>query len=133
MVDTSSDNLGHESVNQVPPTGALTLIDKIRQEAKLLPSSVPEGTVLDVLARFTSDPTLDVMGAEEPWEVVNKVLHSTLGYGASIEELAKLIRRGPYGIVTFTCWVEACIRKVGIDGVLLEDRLARMLQAVESL
>jgi len=50
-----------------------------------------------------------------------------------IEELAKLIRCGPYGIVTFTCWVEACICKVGIDGVLLEDWLARMLQAVESL
>jgi hypothetical protein len=117
----------------VLPVDALALISQIRHQAEFLPNSVPEATALDALAIFVSNVTLDITGQDGPWEVVNKILHLALGYNSSVEELSKLIRRGPYSVLAFTCWIEACIRDVGIDGVLLEDRLARMLQAVKAL
>ena len=79
-----------------------------------------EGSAIDGLAQFSADPTL-YFSCDEPWENINRILPGVFGYDVTVEHLAKLIRHGPYGIVGFTNWVEACIRIVKIDGVLLEN------------
>jgi len=63
----------------------------------------------------------------------NSILHGTLGYGSAVDDLVKIVRRGPYGILGFANWMESCIRILKIDGGLLEGRLQRVLQAVEQL
>ena len=111
---------------------ALDLLEEIRTKSECVPSAVLEGSAIDALAQFSADPTL-YLSCNEPWENVNGILHGGFGYDATVEDLVKLIRCGPYGIVGFTNWVEACIRIVKIDGVLLENRLEKILEAVVSL
>jgi len=121
-----------DTVGQAGPCDTLNIINRIRMAASRLKPSVPEATALDTLACFSGDPTLEV-GDNDPWEAVNRTLHDGLGYGATVEDLVKIIRRGPYGILGFTNWVESCIRILKIDGALMEGRLQRVLEAVKQL
>ena len=111
---------------------ALDLLEEIHTKSECLPSVILEGSVNDALAQFSTDPTL-YLSCNEPWENVNSILHGVFGYNATVEDLAKLICHGPYGIVGFTNWVEACIQIVKINGVLLENQLEKILEAVVSL
>lgn len=109
------------------------MIAQIREKSQHLPSSVPEGTAIEPLALFSGDATLAIGECSEPWERVNGILHDAFGYDASVDDIVKIIRRGPYGILPFTIWVETCIRVVKIDGILVESRLERILEAVTRL
>lgn len=66
---------------------------------------------------------------EERW---NKELDRVVGYGATVADVSRLIRRGNLGLEGFCLWAEALIR-VGLDVVRLQPRLRHVLDAVDLL
>ena len=121
--------------NNKPPGShcALDLLHQIQSLVAQLLEAVPEATCLDTVAGFSGDPCVLTNNPDKAWEVVNGVLHSTLGWNTPVEELVKLIRCGPLGVEGFVSWIKVCVLHMGINGCLLEGRLEWMLEAVKQL
>lgn len=70
-------------------------MDGLRQYIKRLPQSVPEAEGDDVLARFTGKVPL--VERDKAWQVLDPMLNNVMGWGASVEKVAGMIRRGSKG------------------------------------
>lgn len=112
-----------------------SLLVQLRAASRSLPPSVPLGTIDELLAQFSSDPTFEVaeIDPDERWEYINKATDRVFGYGMSAQDLAPIIRRGIYGMDGVCTWLEICVNSLGIELVLLEGRIERMLEAMKAL
>ncbi|KAI0054949.1 hypothetical protein BV25DRAFT_1816306, partial [Artomyces pyxidatus] len=113
------------------PQLSLGLIPRLRVAATRLPVDVPLATSQDVLARFSGLPHLEVEDDQDPWEYADRALNAVIGYGATVSEIADLMRRGPFGIDGLCAWLEGCVRDMGINPVLLEGKITRLLDAID--
>lgn len=87
----------------------------------------------DAFATISGDPTAGVLDAEEAWEERwDRELNRVVGYGATVADVALLIRRGDLGLEGFCLWVEALAR-IGLDMARLRARLQHVLDAVDLL
>lgn len=109
------------------------LLTELRAACSQLPLDIPVGTSADAFATISGDPTAGVLNAEEAWEERwDKELNRVVGYGATVADVARLIRRGELGLEGFCVWVEALTRS-GLDMVRLQPRLQHVLDAVDLL
>lgn len=83
------------------------------------------------MAQFSGD--LSALEFDEPFQAVNHVLHSVLGYNKSIDEISALIRRGELGIEALIRWFTKCMSSWGVTGDFLEPRLERVRDAMLAL
>jgi hypothetical protein len=108
------------------------LLVDLREASCLLPDSVPEGRAGDELAVFSTKLQLDPL-LDDHWEALDPVLNGFLGWGKSKENIKLLIRRGAFGMDGFCNWIETAVNEGGISEVLLKDKLARLLEAMQEL
>ena len=83
------------SETSAPVTAAFFTL--LRNATNTLPESVPFATVADTLAQFSGDPIIGE-DDEDAWQMVDWALNRIIGYGATIEEISGLIRRGEFGM-----------------------------------
>ncbi|PBK88629.1 hypothetical protein ARMGADRAFT_1065534 [Armillaria gallica] len=135
LVPDSQSNLDRAPPEQVQISDpAIALVAKIRSMAAALPGNVPLGVPGDKMAMFATNPRAEMDASSAgAWEMVHDVLNADFGYGATVESIRGIIRRGPLGIDGFYTWIEQCITELGVDGASLEGKLTTVLTAVNEL
>jgi hypothetical protein len=103
------------------PLPTSTLFQSLRNCIVTLPTSVPLASKADLLARFSGDPTLEVEVGEDPWESLDPALNSAIGYGASVGEIARIIRRGNYGMDGMYQWLVKCVVELKVNEGLRDE------------
>jgi hypothetical protein len=106
----------------------LARLDRAAQE---LPIEVPEADANDEIACILSVGDPD--DPSEAWEYLNPMLNRLLGYGSSLEDIARRVRRGPLGIEGLSQLIHKFVVGYGITGDLLEGKLEALLKAIELL
>ena len=113
-----------------PTAGLLASISLV---ASRLPTAVPLATSTDVLAQFHGDPAQQIEDGDDAWETIDRTLNRVIGYGQTMEDIAAIIRRGPFGIDGFIGWLRSCITTLKIDEALLENKVQRVIDAMVSV
>ncbi|KAG6884620.1 hypothetical protein C0992_005993, partial [Termitomyces sp. T32_za158] len=116
-------------------TQAHSAILRIFHLSKELPTTVPIGMATDAWACFTSE-NISVQLPEYEGDIfmlANRTLHGVFGYDMGTEDLATLVRRGPFGVEAFCTWAITCMSNFKLSGGILEPRLERLEQALKSL
>ncbi|KAL1674095.1 hypothetical protein EV122DRAFT_221397 [Schizophyllum commune] len=109
---------------------ALCLLDQLEAEIALIPSSVAESAPHDAVYDFATKE-LTVNSAEEAWEVLDPALNRLFGYGATVETVSALVRRGQYGMLGIHRVVKAIVTKYeSINGVLMEGKIGLMIKGI---
>ncbi|KDR81053.1 hypothetical protein GALMADRAFT_91766 [Galerina marginata CBS 339.88] len=62
--------------------------------------------------------------------MVDQALNRVIGYGATVDEISMLIRRGQFGMDGLCCWLEKCVSTLRIEEVLLENKVNRLVEAM---
>lgn len=109
-----------------------SLIERLRNATARLSVAIPLATEHDELARFSGVLSVDAAADyEDSWEMVDKALNPVIGYDRSVPSLVGIIRRGRLGMDGLCNWLEGCIVELGVDSVLLEGKLERLLAAFD--
>jgi hypothetical protein len=85
---------------------------------------------MDVLARFSGNPVLELAAGEDAWEMADRALNGAIGYGKTVEDIAKIIRRGPRGIDGLCKWLRILVSELQVDEVLLEGKIKHLIGAM---
>jgi hypothetical protein len=109
------------------------LLTELARIAQTLPSSIPLAVPTDALAAYSGDPRMELDTDDDPWEMVDRTLNRTLGYGKTTSEIAALIRRGPLGIDGMVNWLRRAVFDLKINESLLEHKVRRLIDAMISL
>lgn len=125
------------SIEPIPPSStkspcsyALKLVSALRHIDQNLPDYIPEGVETDAMARFGDEwPVPDE--PSEAWDCLDPFMNAVLGWGKTVEDLARDVRRGKMGMAGLLEIVEYFVTAYGIPGVLLEGKMARIFKAVE--
>jgi hypothetical protein len=119
-----------EDANTTLPAAPQTLLEKLHQVIDNLPHSVQLGASTDILACFSGDPRSELEEGDEAWEMVDRALNRVIGFGATIEDISRMIQRGEFGMDGMLNWLTICIRELNIDEVLLEMKMERLIEAM---
>lgn len=144
VVDTQNDEpivIDSDGSPPPPPTsttitltaGTLSttsLLSELERMSVSLPLSIPEGTEMDVLARFSGNPVSELEAGQDGWEMADRVLNGAIGYGKTIEDIAKIIRRGPLGMDGLCKWLRVLVSELQVDESLLEGKVNRLIGAM---
>lgn len=89
------------------------------------------------LSGFLQDPeSFDIpdLSTDDLWEqVVNPVLHETLGYGLSNDISEKITTTHRAAVQGFARWLDYYIVRRGVDEGMVEMRMERLFTALESM
>ena len=85
---------------------------------------------MDILARFSVDPVLELEAGDDAWEMADRALNGVIGYCKTVEEIAKIIRRGLLGMDGLCRWLKLLVSELQIDEVLLEGKVKRLIDAM---
>lgn len=105
------------------------MIQQLRSAAQGLPQHVPLALPSDSIAQFATIPTLHGSG-EDVWESIDPVLNRFVGFGATVEEVSRKVRRGPLGVEGLCDWLDMCVTRLGIDPGLLEGKIKTLIDAI---
>ena len=73
---------------------------------------------------------LEVEAGQDPWESLDPALNIAIGYSVSVEEIARIIRRGGYGMDGMYRWLDKCVVELKVDEKLLEMKIQRLIDAM---
>jgi len=118
------------SVGRPSPTSQSVLFQSLRNCIDTLPTMVQLASKTDILARFSGDPTSEVEDNGDPWETLDPALNIIIGYGASVGEISRIIRRGDYGMDGMYRWLRKCVEELKVDEALLEKKVQRLIDAM---
>ena len=113
-----------------PSSSTTSLLSELERVSVSLPLSTPEGTEMDILARFSVDPVLELEAGDDAWEMADRALNGVIGYGKTVEEIATIIRRGPLGMDGLCRWLKILVSELQVDEVLLEGKIKRLIDAM---
>lgn len=133
VIDLDASDLPPSPPTIPPSTGTVStvsLLSELEHVSISLPLSTPEGTEMDVLARFSGNPLLELEAGEDAWEMADRALNRAIGYGKTVEDIAKIIRRGPHGMDGLCKWMRTLVSELQVDEVLLEGKIKRLISAM---
>ena len=73
---------------------------------------------------------MEVEAGEDPWESLDPALNLVISYGASVGEIAGIIRHGDYGMDGMYQWLEKCVVELKVDEGLLEMKIQRLIDVM---
>ncbi|KAF8875597.1 hypothetical protein CPB84DRAFT_1752637 [Gymnopilus junonius] len=114
-----------------PPS--TSLLDKLEQVAASLPGSVLEATSSDTLAHFSGNPVDELPQGDNAWEMADRALNQVIGFGITVEEITKIIHRGPLGMDGLCRWLRVLVSELMVDEALLEGKINCLIEAVTPL
>jgi hypothetical protein len=85
---------------------------------------------MDVLARFSGNPVLELETGQDAWEMADGALNGTIGYDKTVGDIAKIIRRGPRGMDGLCTWLRILVCELRVDEILLEGKIKRLIGAM---
>ena len=75
-------------------------------------------------------PNLELEDGQDAWEMADSALNRVIGFGKTVDEIAKIIRRGPLGMDGFCRWLRALVYDLKVDESLLEGKVKRLIDAM---
>ena len=103
-------------------------MDKLYLAIQDLPLHVPEAEDEDEMAQVVLGG-----GPDDPadaWEFLDHRLNGLLGYGVSVNEVARRVRRRPLGVKGLAGYIQRFVVDYSIAGVLLEGKIGVLLKAI---
>ncbi|KAI0026409.1 hypothetical protein K488DRAFT_92633 [Vararia minispora EC-137] len=118
----------------VPDPLAIRLIDELEHAIQGLPTSIPEAAPGDDVYRF-AEWGIDVPEPELAWMCLNKALDGLVGYDHDVQAVSKIVCRGQWGFMHVVGVIRhfATTYPEVIEGVLLEPKIRRMIDAMATL
>lgn len=107
---------------------ATQLLERLKAAVRMLPPQTPLGRLDEPLGAFSTQPVLPP--GEDAWETIDPILNKLVGFGKPVEEIAALIRHGPYGMDGFCAWLTECLTWEGISASLVEGKVMRLLDVL---
>ena len=139
IIDTPDNELIVIDLDGLPPplmiapsagAGSTTLLLELERVSVSLPLSISEGTEMDILAQFSGNPALELEAGKDAWEMADRALNGAFGYGKSVEDITKIIRRGPRGMDGLCRWLRILVSELQVDEVLLEGKIKHLIGAM---
>lgn len=81
-----------------PGNVSASLLSELEHISGSVPLSTPEGMELDILSCFSGNPVSELEAGQDPWEMVDRALNGAIGYDKTVEDITKIIQRGPRGM-----------------------------------
>ena len=129
-VNLISDSTPIDALDSIP-SSTPSIIQRLVQLTSTLPNAIDEAGPDDILARFNSNPRLDVVDNEDVYEkLVDGMLNNTIGYQKTPQDLVPIIHRGPWGMDGFCQWIGICVNEMGVSVALLDVQLEKMCKAM---
>ena len=73
---------------ETPSPHSSTLFLELKKLMALLPSSIPDGTADDHLARHSGKSCFELEDGNDPWEFIDKSLNQFIGFGMTTKDIA---------------------------------------------
>ncbi|KAJ7306878.1 hypothetical protein DFH08DRAFT_944693 [Mycena albidolilacea] len=119
-----------------PSSRVIQLLDHLRANVELLPSTIPDADVDNPLSEFAAEPTEYVsqgMPAGELWEALSPTFHRVFGYGMGSDERKRMVQRGSAGLDGTLRFLDYFIRERGLEGGMVELKIEQLIEAVQSV
>lgn len=81
-----------------------------------------------MLAQF--DVKAPVVPRVDAFEILDRKLNNTLGWGATAEAMVPIVRRGAKGVEAVHQFIEQFVLVYGVEGALLEGKISALLKAI---
>ena len=111
-----------------PDPHAIALLDSLDLATQDLPLHILEAGDEDRITQVVLGGGPD--DAADAWEFLDRRLNGLLGYSVSVDEVAGLVRRGPYGVKGLAGYIWGFVIDYGIPGALLEGKVDILLKAI---
>ncbi|KAF8144618.1 hypothetical protein K438DRAFT_2101594 [Mycena galopus ATCC 62051] len=121
---------------RIPSLRAVQLLEQLRVNAELLPSTVPIANADNPLSEFAGQPTEYVSQSTPPaelWEELAPHFHRAFGYGMGLEDRRRMVQRGPSGLDAVLRFLDYFISERGLEGGMLELKMEQLIEAVNTL
>ena len=130
-LDQAGNKMAQSASNQQsahPDVLAIALLDRLDLAIQDLPLHVPEAEDKDEMAQVVlgggpNDPA-------DTWEFLDCRLNGLLGYGVSVNKVARLMRHRPLGVKGLAGYIQGFVIDYSIAGVLLEGKIGVLLKAI---
>ncbi|KAJ7805664.1 hypothetical protein B0H14DRAFT_3770845 [Mycena olivaceomarginata] len=119
-----------------PSSRVIQLLDHLRANVELLPSTIPDADVDNPLSGFAAEPTEYVsqsMPAGELWEALSPTFHRVFGYGMGPDERKRMVQRGSAGLDGILRSLDYFICERGLEGGMVELKIEQLIEAVQSV
>ncbi|KAJ7347779.1 hypothetical protein DFH08DRAFT_936589 [Mycena albidolilacea] len=119
-----------------PSSRVIQLLDHLRANVELLPSTIPDADVDNPLSEFAAEPTEYVsqsMPAGELWEALSPTFHRVFGYSMGPDERKSMVQRGSAGLDGTLRFLDYFIRERGLEGGMVELKIEQLIEAVQSV
>ena len=113
-----------------PGNVSVSLLSELECVSGSLPLSTPEGTELDILFCFSGNPVSELETGQDPWEMADQALNGAIRYDKMVEDITKIIRRGPHGMDGLCKWLRTLVSELHIDEILLEGKIKHLIGAM---
>jgi len=121
------------SITKTSATPTYPILKMFRDKVEKLPNTVPIADDLSPLAGFICDPVLltDDVPDDEIWEVWDPHLNRLIPQ--SVSDIFPLVMRGNFGLIRLVVFFEHIVYDRNVDPGLLDGKIGRILQAIESV
>ncbi|KAF8159730.1 hypothetical protein B0H34DRAFT_674037 [Crassisporium funariophilum] len=82
-----------------------SLLTELARVVQTLPPSIDLAVPSDALAAYSDNPHLELDAEDDPWEMIDRALNRTLGYGKTTPKITLIIRQGPLGMDRMINWL----------------------------
>jgi hypothetical protein len=135
MESTSSGNSGiadPSNASAVSDLLAKDLLTKLEKSISNLPKTLPDASDSDKIAVFAQSVPTD-MDRDDAWEfLLDPLLNRFLGFGRTIKSISASLRGGEKGLTAMVRYLREFVGHYRIDGALLEGKVLRLIEAIES-
>ncbi|KAJ6456879.1 hypothetical protein C8R45DRAFT_1184960 [Mycena sanguinolenta] len=120
----------------VPSSHTIRLLNQLRGNVVLLPSTVPTAGDTNPLSAFSGEPATYVDAKMKPgelWEALAPIFHRGFDYGGRLEARIAMVQRGPLGLHGLLRFLEYFIGDRGLEGGTVELKIEQMIEAVQAV
>ncbi|KAJ7504051.1 hypothetical protein B0H11DRAFT_1983375 [Mycena galericulata] len=117
----------------VPSSPTIRLLNQLRGNVALLPSTLAMADDTNPLSVFSGEPTTYVPSATKPgdlWEALND---RAFDYGMGLDARVAMVQPGPLGLHGLLRFLEYFIGERGLEGGMVELKIEQMIEAVKSV
>jgi len=110
---------------------ALKILDRFHSKIEGLPETIPEASTSHAVAVFSFNPVGCVDAGEDAWEKWDGPLNRLLQRDP--EQLHDLVVQGERGLIGLHNFLHYLVTMHGVNGVLIEMKVERLLNAIEEV
>jgi hypothetical protein len=132
MLSGNSSIADPSNVSAISDLLAKDLLTKLEKSISNLPKMLPDASDSDKIAVFAQSVPTD-MDRDDAWEfLLDPLLNRFLGFRRTIESISTSLRGGEKGLTAMARYLREFVGHYRIDGALLEGKVLRLIEAIES-